>query len=418
MLLISRLAFSYRINKNIKTGLWTAWFLALFITVYAGANTIKSYRSHHMISSVSNYDISDQDIKIVMPEENLDHAFGVHLDKMFTHKGNLLAVRDVRVKIEKSKDATVHIEKFISSRGDEMDIAQQNTQFVGNEIKVTGNEISISKYLTIPQNRKYRNQKVEYIIYVPEGKNIILDNNIRESLRPSELLSWENIYSDIEGLKWTVKGNSVFSEQFEDQNNHRKEISTGTYNKIIIEDAFDIIIKKSKVSSVFFTGNKDLVEKVTYKNLDGTLTVLPEEKNIIEDITIIIETPSLELIHLNGVKSATIDGFNQDNLKIFAKDGSDYHRNKADIKLSGNINNLDISMDGLQNLTLIGNGELLSAVLNNGANIYADKFLVNKANISGEHTHESSFYIQKELLCKNPELIDFKVFGNPKITKL
>ena len=417
MLLITRLAFSYRVNKNVKTGLWTAWFLSLFMTSFAGMSTIKEYKSHHVFSTVTDYKIESQDIKIVMPEEDLDHSMGVFADKFFADNGTQWAVRDVNVQIEKSKDALVHIEKKISSRGQELTDAQQNTLFVGNDLKVNGSEISISKYLTIPKDRKYRNQGIDYTIYIPEGKNIILDNSVRGRLRHSELINWDQIYSSDEKMKWTIKGDGVFSLEYNDLHHHKKEVNAGSYNKIIIENEFDVIIKKGDKANITFNGNKELVDKIIYKNLDGTLTINAENSEDINDLTIIVETPNLELIHLNGVKSATIEGFNQDNLKLFAKD-SENGSNDSEISISGTIKNLDISLDGNQYLTLTGSGEIISAVLNNGANIHGEKFIVNKATITGDHTHESSFYIQEQLTCENPEDIHFKVYGNPKKVKL
>ena len=175
MLLLARLAFSYRINKNVNTGLWTVWFLSLFTTMFAGMSTIKEYQSHHVTTAISDYNIGSSDIRITMPEENLDHSMGVFLDKFFADNGKQWAIRDANIQLEKSKDAFVHVEKKITSRGEQLSDAQQNTLFVGNDIKVNDSEISISKYLTIPKERKYRNQSVDYTIFIPEGKNIILN---------------------------------------------------------------------------------------------------------------------------------------------------------------------------------------------------------------------------------------------------
>jgi phage shock protein PspC (stress-responsive transcriptional regulator) len=417
MLLLARLAFSYRINKNVNTGLWTVWFLSLFTTMFAGMSTIKEYQSHHVTTAISDYNIGSSDIRISMPEENLDHSMGVFLDKFFADNGKQWAIRDVNIRLEKSKDAFVHVEKKITSRGEQLSDAQQNTLFVGNDIKVNDSEISISKYLTIPKERKYRNQSVDYTIFIPEGKNIILDNSVRGRLRHSELMNWEQVYSSEDNMKWTVKGNGVFSKEYDEIHHFKRQIATGNYNKIIIENGFDVVIKKGEKSSANFSGNKELVEKLTFKNLDGTLTIDVQDNESIEDVTIYIETPSLELVQLHGVKSATIEGFNQDNFKVLAKDTEGGFYNN-EIKISGNIKNLDISMDGNQNLHLTGSGESISAVINDGANITADKFIVNKAIISGNHTHESSFYVQQQLKCEFPDQIDFKIYGNPKKEKL
>lgn len=417
ILYIARIAFSYRVNKHVHTGLWTVWFLSLFTTMFAGMSTVKEYQSRHELKTLTDYNIGAQDILITMPDENLDQNMGVSIGEFFTKSGNNWAIKDVNVQVEKSKDAFVHIEKKISSRGEELSDAQQNTLFVGNDIKVNGGEISISKYLTIPKDRKYRNQAVDYVIYIPEGKNVIFDNSVRGRLRHSSLVKWDQIYSSEDNMKWTVKGDGVYSKEYDAIHHFNKEVSTGNYNKVIVENGFDVIIKKADKPSAHFTGNKSLVEKLSFKNLDGTLSIQALDADAIEDVTIHIETPSLELVQLHGVKSATIEGFNQDNLKLLAKDSENgFYDNE--IKISGNIKNLDISMDGNQNLNLTGSGESLNATLNDGANIYADKYIVNKATINGNHTHESSFYIQQQLKCEYPDQINFKVYGNPKKEKI
>jgi phage shock protein PspC (stress-responsive transcriptional regulator) len=416
MLLISKLAFSYKLNKNIKTGLWSVWFLSLFISMFTVMTTIKAYNSYYTMSSTQDYNISDPNISIEMPEEGQDQSFNLFGDNRIFNNGEQWSIRDVKIQIEKSKDALVHIKKTISSRGEYQKNAQANALLAKNDLTVKGNTISISKYFTIPKDANYRNQRIVYTIYVPEGKNISLNDNVKSSIYSSGLFGMEQIYSNIDGIKWTVKGNGVYSESYNDIYHHTKEIQTGTFNKIIIENNFDVIIKKGSKASVTCNGNKAMVEGINFKNLDGTLT-LNAEGNEFENVSITIETPSLELIHMNGVKSAVIDGFNQDNLKLFAADSPEGY-SESDIKFSGNIKNFDISMEGNQRLSLIGTGETLSAVLNDGATISAEKFIVNNASVTGDHTHESTFYVQKQLSCTDPNMVGFKVYGNPKIIKL
>ncbi|MFZ1748926.1 MAG: PspC domain-containing protein, partial [Saprospiraceae bacterium] len=164
MLMIARIAFGYKVHKNIKTGFWTMWFLSIFITSFSAMSTVKSYSQMFDINSTTDYNIESNDILINMPEENLDHAMGVHLGDFFTQKNDQWAIKAVKVKIEKSKDDLVHIVKKISSRGSNTNEAQENAIFISNDINVSGNEISISKYLTIPKKNKFRNQNIEYTI--------------------------------------------------------------------------------------------------------------------------------------------------------------------------------------------------------------------------------------------------------------
>lgn len=417
MLFVARLGFSYRINKNIKTGFWTVWFLSLFTTMFAGMSTIKDYSSRHEFNTMTDYNISDQDIHIAMPEENLDHTFGIHMDKFFVEKGDQWAVRDVTLKVEKSKDALVHIERFISARGSDLAEAQQNSLYVSNDLKVNGNEISISKFLTIPRKNKYRNQSVDYVIYVPEGKNVSFDNNVKERMRESSLFSWDKIYTDMKDLKWTVKGNSVFSGEWNNLMHHKKEIAAGSYSKVIIEKGFDVIITKADKANVNIEGHKDMVDKLSYKNLDGTLTLHADADENMEDVVINIQTPSLELIHLDGVRSAKIEGFSQDNLKLISK--GDYNGNEeTSISFFGNIKNMDISLDGNQILTLTGQGDNLDLQIQNGASVNGDKYQVKTASWTGDSSHKSSLFVTETLSCDEPESVELNLIGSPKKIKI
>jgi len=417
MLFVARLGFSYRINKNIKTGFWTVWFLSLFTTMFAGMSTIKDYSSMHEFNTMTDYNISDQDIHIAMPEENLDHTFGIHMDKFFVEKGDQWAVRDVTLKVEKSKDALVHVERFVSARGSDLSEAQQNSLYVGNDLTVNGNEISISKFLTIPRKNKYRNQSVDYVIYVPEGKNVSFDNNVKERMRESSLFSWDQIYTDMKDLKWTVKGNSVFSGEWNNLMHHKKEIAAGSYSKVIIEKGFDVIITKAEKANVNIEGHKDVVDKIYFKNLEGTLTLNTDNDEDVDGVVITIQTPSLELIHLDGVRTAKIEGFSQDNLKLISKgefNGSD----ETSISFFGNIKNMDISLDGDQKLTMTGQGENLEIQLDNGASINGDKYQVKTATWLGFGSENSSLHVTETLSCDDPDANHLKLIGNPKKVKI
>ncbi|MBC7884440.1 MAG: DUF2807 domain-containing protein, partial [Saprospiraceae bacterium] len=407
----------YKIHRNVRTGIWTVWFLSLFTTLFAGMSTIREYSSSHNYTTTSDFNIAANEIKIVMPEENLDHSFGFQLGNLFVDNDDQWAVRDVRFKIEKSKDALVHIEKRISSRGTDSKEAQKNSLFVTNEVQVVGSEIKISKFLLIPKDKKFRNQQIDYVIYIPEGKSIELDNNVKESMSDSGLFSYEQIYSEIENLRWTVTPKGLISDTWNDLFHHKKEISTGSYSKIIIEKGFDVIIKKAGKPNLSFEGNKKILEKIIHKNLEGTLTINAETDENLEGIRILIETPSLELIHLDGVRIAKIEGFIQDNLKLVSKGESDMNED-TNIEFFGNIKNMDISLDGRQVLTMIGTGEKIDLQITNGAGINSDKYIVKNVNFTGSNYNDSSMHVTESITCDNPNELSVHLIGNPKKVKL
>ncbi|MBK7808449.1 MAG: DUF2807 domain-containing protein [Saprospiraceae bacterium] len=178
-----------------------------------------------------------------------------------------------------------------------------------------------------------------------------------------------------------------------------------------------MIITKAEKANVNIEGHKDVVDKIYFKNLEGTLTFNTDNDVHVEGVVINIQTPSLELIHLDGVRTAKIEGFSQDNLKLISKgefNGSD----ETNISFFGNIKNMDISLDGDQKLTLTGQGENLEIQLDNGASINGDKYQVKTATWLGFGSENSSLHVTETLSCDDPDANHLKLIGNPKKVKI
>ncbi len=416
MLLISRMAFQYRVHKNVKLTYRTTWIVATVILIGVSAVTIKDYSKSHSFSTINDYNIDSKEIHIMMPEENSEHSFGIHLGSFFVDNDDKWSIKDVKFKVEKSNDRMVHIEKKVSSKGSDNTNATENSTFITNDIKVEGNSISISKFMEIPKGKKFRNQEIEYTIYIPEGKTVILDNNVKESMRASELFPYDKIYSDIDDLKWEITANGATSSQWEDEFHHNVEVKTGAYSKIIIESAFDVNIIKAEKSKVSFSGKKEAIEKIVQKNLDGTLTINIADDADVSDVVINIETPDVELIHLDGVKSAKIEGFSQKSLKLISQGNQSHER--TNITFYGNVKDLDISLDGIQTLTMIGSGDNMDLQIRNGATIKADKYIVKKAKWTGDNSGNSNLHVTDELIGSEMILNNMIILGNPKKVKM
>ncbi|MBK6665055.1 MAG: DUF2807 domain-containing protein [Saprospiraceae bacterium] len=274
--------------------------------------------------------------------------------------------------IEKSKDNKVHIEKIISAKGKSSQLAQKNALLASNDISVNGNEIQISKYLTFPKSEKYRNQQIDYVIYIPEGKSVSFDENSKERLRSSSVLSRDQIYDSAADLPWTMAANGLQSNAWNDKHHFVKDIADENFSKIIIEDGFEISITKADQSSVSIEGNKEIIERLDTKNLTGTLHI--------------------------------------------GSNGND--EGETDIEFMGNIKNLDISLEGEQTFKLTGSGNNLDIHCENDARLVADKFLVKNAVWNGNSEFGSSLHVTDKFSTSDPEIINVKLFGNPQKVKL
>jgi len=92
--------------------------------------------------------------------------------------------------------------------------------------------IKFSPYFTLPENQKFRNQRINIIIKLPVGKVIYLDNSIEDFIYDIENIQhyWDN---DMLGKKWimTERGLSLFGTIKEDDKvNLSKTQDTDTIN--------------------------------------------------------------------------------------------------------------------------------------------------------------------------------------------
>lgn len=413
MLFIARLAFGYRVPKHFKTGYWTVWFLSIMIASFGIVSTVKDYSSHYEQKIVNDYNIEAQDIYITMPEENVDHSFGVHLGKFITEKDDNWAFRDVNFKVEKSSDQKVHIEKIVKSRGPSSAIAQKNIEYIGNDISVNGNQISISKYITFPKSQKYRNQSIDYVIYIPDGKTVSLDRGATDRVRESSLFRWEQIHHNEDGMQWKVTEKGLQSDVYDDKYRHTKHVKTDKFNKIIVEKGFHVYISKAANQSISFEGKKEVIDEMVFTNLGGTLNISSDGRLDVHGTIINIKTPNIDLVHFDGVRYSKIEGLIQDKFKFISNAKYD-----TEMEFFGNIKEMDVSLIGNQKFTMIGSGDNMDIKLENGAEIIADKFIVKKATLTDGDGHRSSLHVTDTFFAKEPDLLHIKLLGNPELKKI
>jgi phage shock protein PspC (stress-responsive transcriptional regulator) len=416
MLSVARAVFGYRIHKNVKTGLWVIWFVSIFTTLFASMSTLREFSSYHEQKINSVHNILADEISIVMPEESLDQAFGVHLGGFFTEKDYQWAMRDVNFSIGKSADGMVHIEKKVTSKGDDQNQAIENTKHVTNDLTVNDNVISMSRYLSFPKDRKYRNQSIHYTIFIPEGKKVRFDDNALSRIRSNEHFKEEYFYT--EGIKeWTMTKAGLVSPQYEDLVNHKKTVDIGAFSKVFI-DQVNVKITSGSKNSLQILGPKEQVSKVVVKQVGDVLTISLDGnyKAVhyeIEDIVVELAiNNNVDFIQLDDVEDATISGINDEVLDIVAS-GDRYD---CGLIFEGIVKSLNVSISGVVDAEFIGNAENMNISLSRSADIMADKLIVKNMEVKSDGSDHSDSQIHvSQTLKMIPAELDIEILGNPKI---
>ena len=84
---------------------------------------------------------------------------------------------DIRLIVRSTKDslASLSIEK--NAEGSNYQVAKERAEQINYNYTLTNNELLLDAYLTSDFKNKFRDQKVELILYLPEGSILYADNN-------------------------------------------------------------------------------------------------------------------------------------------------------------------------------------------------------------------------------------------------
>jgi phage shock protein PspC (stress-responsive transcriptional regulator) len=412
--MIVRLVWGYRIHSNLKSGMWVAWFLSIFTTSFTAMKTAREYQAGYNSSQKDIINISDPTIYLSsLPyREEMGVALG---GSTIYEREDGYAVRNAHVRIEKSPDQNIYIEKKLTSRGESSLDAKANSLVAANQYTVVGNKITFDPFVLLPKSARFRDQEARYTLYVPVGKKLVIDDNFRNINQSTDFISFDQ-WDDQEFDTWTVTENGVTSKEYEDKVNHSRIVDNLNFTKLILQDGFDVEIIRGSKSKITLMGEKELVnDHSEVKNIGGILTIIGDENehDRMGHVKLIIETTTnLEMIQLDNIYNLKMKDINQQNLNIICS--GDYWQD-GDIRLEGQIANLNVSLSDEQKITLIGSGDKLTLDLKDDAVISADKYIVKEAKlVSGENMEwsESKIHVTNDY-TQNTSSETIVIIGNP-----
>ncbi|MGD1947539.1 MAG: PspC domain-containing protein [Croceivirga sp.] len=102
---------------------------------------------------------------------------------VYDESGNaLLYSKDVRFSLRKSEDSLLRIKIKKDADGASFEEAKSRSSHIDYEYELYNDEVFLNNYLTTDRENKVRNQEVRNIVYVPEGKIIMLDASAKGTI--------------------------------------------------------------------------------------------------------------------------------------------------------------------------------------------------------------------------------------------
>ena len=212
--LASRLIFKTKFNVRWSAGLWVLWGLNLASLLGVGgfiANQFSMGAEAHQYTQTLPL---DSDVLTIAAKSNpYKEASWFQIDDIKL-VDNELIIEDIAIRVEKAEGDDFMLIHEGKSRGNNFSEAKSLANSIRYDYQVNGNTLSLAPYFILKNGEKWRNQKVQLILKVPEGKSIKTEKmpwNIRHNINIDRSIShhWSGIR---DGEIWTMGENGLITQ--------------------------------------------------------------------------------------------------------------------------------------------------------------------------------------------------------------
>jgi phage shock protein PspC (stress-responsive transcriptional regulator) len=376
---VMRLFLRTNFKPRWTAGLWLFWSLNLVSLMFVGVRTVRDFSNSGEVSLGSNSAaIAPTDTLTIDFEKNpYDDSFLRFGDELFISDNKLIS-ECIRVKVEKSANNEFQVFHSNFSRGQGVGEGQQLASKIAYQYRIEGNHLVLPRFFEISKGEKWRGQRVNITIKVPEGKWVRPGKNFDWSELDLEVDDnyafpwWESQYA------WKMGKDGLFNPDFA-QEHEEKENDLSSYRdftKIRLEGEIGLDVRQSGEYSVKFSkGERNDWEGVDLR-MEGDMLVISGSPN--ERVMLEITAPNLTELWLNGTEYVTLHDFDLASFKLV-------NEGESKVEFNANVNNLELQLSGDNRLHLMGSCNYLKAVLDNEARLDADEFAVRVADITANN---------------------------------
>ena len=412
MLLITKWFSTYRIPSKWKTNLRLAWVTSFVVALLTIFGTAMSFNHEADSSKRAEYANSNEVLKIT--EKAIKHQkplgiIGTPFPMLQFTKGGLIN-ENVHFDVVKSETDKIIIETILHSHGKSFSDAQSLIKSIEVNHSLEDNVLEIPREFKILSGNKFRAQSVQYIIHVPEGKDIEFDKSIADII-------WNDGYfrdrikpRNLENYVWTMTDNGLASIGWDKEYRAERFIDSGSLENLNIDGRITTTISFGEKPEILVRGPKTEIEKVEKIETDGTTSLIVGNW-LSNRVTLDIKTPSLKLLQAKDLRSLKIEGFKQKDMEL----NFSGERILTEIKAYIDVENLTCNIGEASELVLLGSGKNLIVNILDGAKVTAEHYKAENVVVKGNIYNNSSFYASNSFECPEHERHSISLYGNPEL---
>ncbi|MEM7548482.1 MAG: PspC domain-containing protein [Bacteroidota bacterium] len=396
----------------VNWAMFSVWVASILVIAFTIPPIFLEFREKATVKESLGFDINGTP---VLNLSNKDHSNYEEIDlKLRGYDGDQLKVV-----------------KYAYSQGSTTNIAEKNAKNIKYNILNKDSVFFFDPSLSLPSGERFRMQELDIIIYIPYDQPFVITESIKGVLDNRGRFSSSYYYFDQLGEQTWVfsskKGLTCLScEESRDkdidksdyfdgtvQGDDSESLSIGDFESVEIDGNFIIKMRESENYEIELKGNESYFEEVVIYNDNGILKINSESGNrfkkwkLLESVEVVIGSPSLERINVEGNSIIDLDYSDLNELQITLEGNS---KMKAHLEAEG----LDIRMRAASKLELHGNGDVLKIKMSGASDLDSFDYDVEEVDITTLGSANANVFADQYFDADASGLSRIKYRGNPK----
>lgn len=340
-----------------------------------------------------------------------------------------------KLRIRGHEDSLYKLDLKYQSYGKTKKEAKDNAQLLNYDVTQLGNSLIFNSGFQFKEGTKFRYQKLDMTLYVPYGKEFLMDENLKEIIRNTihrggyRVWQMENnqwIITEEDGLECITCDKSYSKKK---RNRKKKNINPDDvegesmtfeiedFDRIEMSGNFDVFIRQGSTYNIELKGIKRYLKRVYVKKYNDEL-IIDMENDKWESlrgmkrrnkIKIFITLPELSRLEGSGITDITIVEFDFDDLKLSLSGAS-----SADINITS-ADDIELDLDGAVSVDLQGNAGYLDANLSIASKLKAYNLILESAKITTKDAASARVNVNETLEVYTSGVSRVRYKGNPDL---
>lgn len=229
-----RFLFNLKRNKTVGTIAWQSWLVALIIALGTSYTSITAYKEEALVITKHDFNTLKNDTLQIRLNTNNYYANVLSSDKqkVISQDRNIPILRDgvfygePRLRILNTENDEFYMKLYLRSRGHDELQAKENIQKLEFHFQTDSLGIILDPYYLLKEKAKWRGQDVDIRIFIPKGKTVMIDRNIRRHFRMSYI--WKDKlwnFNKGDQITWWINEDGNFVDAEKGEENSKKSIN-------------------------------------------------------------------------------------------------------------------------------------------------------------------------------------------------